>query len=370
MRGGPEALAADRPERAARACVPRSRNGAGRRWPTWRSSRSQRPRSRGWRTCGPPPARIVSRPTSSSAAAPSLVELEQLVAAEPLRERLRGQLMLALYRAGRQGEALDAYRDAVRTLDAELGPNPDRSSSAAQQAILTHDPALLQARAAETPPQAEQRRATATILCAELADFAAVRAVLGDADADRVRVALAGRARDALAAHGATAVTVMGDGFVAAFSAAGAGLACAVELQRAVARQARLEQIPLELRVGVGAGDVAWAGDDYSGTPVVEAQALWRRAGGRHPRRRDRASARRVGHRRAPRTPATLRSAAWFSRSGRGRSAGRRSTRSPCRSRHPSRSTGAPSSSVASRSWRACERHGTTPFAAAAAACS
>ena len=203
-----------------------------------------------------------------------VAELEQLVAAEPLRERLRGQLMLALYRAGRQGEALDAYRDAVRTLDAELGLQPGPELERLQQAILAHDPGLLQTRAAETPPQAEQRRATATILCAELADFAAVRAVLGDADADRVRVALAGRARDALAAHGATAVTVMGDGFVAAFSAAGACLACAVELQRAVARQARLEQIPLELRVGVGAGDVTWAGDDYSGTPVVEAQRL------------------------------------------------------------------------------------------------
>ena len=217
----------------------------------------------------------MSRPTSCCGRGAELVaELEQLVAAEPLRERLRGQLMLALYRAGRQGEALDAYRDAVRTLDAELGLQPGPELERLQQAILAHDPGLLQTRAAETPPQAEQRRATATILCAELADFAAVRAVLGDADADRVRVALDGRARDALAAHGATAVTVMGDGFVAAFSAAGACLACAVELQRAVARQARLEQIPLELRVGVGAGDVAWAGDDYSGTPVVEAQRL------------------------------------------------------------------------------------------------
>jgi DNA-binding SARP family transcriptional activator len=203
-----------------------------------------------------------------------VAELEGLVEREPLRERLRGQLMLALYRAGRQGEALDAYREAVRTLDAELGLHPGPELKRLQQAILAHDPALLQARASEAPPQTVRRRATATILCAELAGFAAARAGLGDAAVDRVRGEYDGRARDVLAAHGATAVKAVGDGLLAAFSTAGDAVACAVELQRAIARQAGREPIPLELRVGVGAGDVAWTGDDYAGTPVVEAQAL------------------------------------------------------------------------------------------------
>src|SRR5688572_9044559 len=97
-----------------------------------------------------------------------VTELEQLVAAEPWRERVRGQLMLALYRTGRQGEALDAYRDAVRTLDAELGLHPGPELERLQRAILAHDPALLGAQAREPSPEAERRRAMATILCAEL----------------------------------------------------------------------------------------------------------------------------------------------------------------------------------------------------------
>ena len=62
--------------------------------------------------------------------------------AHPLRERLRAQLMLALYRSGRQAEALDAYADARRALVEELGLEPGRELRELQQAILAHDPAL------------------------------------------------------------------------------------------------------------------------------------------------------------------------------------------------------------------------------------
>jgi DNA-binding SARP family transcriptional activator len=199
-----------------------------------------------------------------------VAELEGLVAAEPLRERLRGQLMLALYRAGRQGEALDVYRDAVRTLDSELGLRPGPELERLQQAILAHDPALLRAPTGGEPRELERRRATATILVAEVAGWARV----GDADVDGARAAHGRRLRDVLATHGASAVKAVGDGLVAAFASAGAAIACAVEMQRAVDREARRGAVGLELRVGVAAGDVAWAGEDYSGTPVIEAQRL------------------------------------------------------------------------------------------------
>jgi DNA-binding SARP family transcriptional activator len=69
-------------------------------------------------------------------------ELEGLVTRHPLRERLRAQLMLALYRAGRQGEALEVYRAARRTLLAELGIEPGRALRELEHAILEQDPAI------------------------------------------------------------------------------------------------------------------------------------------------------------------------------------------------------------------------------------
>ena len=69
-------------------------------------------------------------------------ELAAAVRAHPLRERLAGQLMLALYRSGRQAEALDAYRDARATLVEELGLEPGEELSELQRRILAHDPAL------------------------------------------------------------------------------------------------------------------------------------------------------------------------------------------------------------------------------------
>jgi YVTN family beta-propeller protein len=69
-------------------------------------------------------------------------ELEELVRANPLRERVREQLMLALYRSGRQAEALEAYRQGRRTLHEELGLEPGPALKELEQAILRHDPAL------------------------------------------------------------------------------------------------------------------------------------------------------------------------------------------------------------------------------------
>jgi WD40 repeat protein/DNA-binding SARP family transcriptional activator len=69
-------------------------------------------------------------------------ELEAAVAEQPLREHLHGQLMLALYRCGRQAEALEAFRAARSRLVEEIGVEPGAKLRALHEAILAQDPAL------------------------------------------------------------------------------------------------------------------------------------------------------------------------------------------------------------------------------------
>ena len=96
----------------------------------------------------------------------ALGELEALIARFPLRERPRELQMLALYRSGRQGEALQAFQSARRTLAEELGVDPGPALVALEQAILRQDPELdAPAREARTeapeagrPPKPTRRR--------------------------------------------------------------------------------------------------------------------------------------------------------------------------------------------------------------------
>jgi WD40 repeat protein/DNA-binding SARP family transcriptional activator len=73
-------------------------------------------------------------------------ELESLIAANPLQERLREQLMVALYRAGRQADALAAYRQTSELLREELGLEPSRRLQELERSILEHDAALDEVR--------------------------------------------------------------------------------------------------------------------------------------------------------------------------------------------------------------------------------
>ena len=105
-------------------------------------------------------------------------ELEGLVEEHSLRERIQGQLMLALYRSGRQADALESYRKARGSLVEELGLEPGRALQELERAILAHDPALdppprrSTTRPAPAAPQARRSgwliAAAGTILLAAL----------------------------------------------------------------------------------------------------------------------------------------------------------------------------------------------------------
>jgi DNA-binding SARP family transcriptional activator len=100
-----------------------------------------------------------------------IAELEQLVAIHPLQERLRAQLMLALYRSGRQAEALQAYQSARLVLGEELGLEPGPALQNLERAILIHDPSL-------DPPHREVDLAARSTRSEDLTDGGATFAEL------------------------------------------------------------------------------------------------------------------------------------------------------------------------------------------------
>jgi DNA-binding SARP family transcriptional activator len=106
-----------------------------------------------------------------------VAELRPLVDEHPLRERLRAQLMLALYRSGRQAEALEVFREARRVLVDELGIEPGAELRRLEHAMLTGDPALddrpdpVEAQPAATEPAVRPDGEVAAQLPHDIADF-------------------------------------------------------------------------------------------------------------------------------------------------------------------------------------------------------
>jgi YVTN family beta-propeller protein len=87
-----------------------------------------------------------------------VAELDGLVRTHPYRERLRGQLMLALYRSGRQADALDAYRDARSVLAEQLGLEPGHDLKDLERRILSQDRSLAAPSDPELPPTPRRGR--------------------------------------------------------------------------------------------------------------------------------------------------------------------------------------------------------------------
>jgi DNA-binding SARP family transcriptional activator len=110
-------------------------------------------------------------------------ELEALAGREPLRERLRGQLMLALYRSGRHADALAPYRDFRAALDTQLGLEPSPRMRELEGRILRQDPGL------DERPQLDPRRGMDPIRYVEsLGGYSIAYQVVGDGPLDIVLV--------------------------------------------------------------------------------------------------------------------------------------------------------------------------------------
>ena len=212
-------------------------------------------------------------------------ELETLVAENPLRERLRGLLMLALYRSGRQAEALDAYRQARETLVGELGIEPSPELQRLEQSILRHDPELdLAEEPSAEPAAAEERRKTVTVLFVGIVDFMNLAAALDPEVLRSVMRRYFDTVRTIVERHGGTVEKFIGDTAMAVFGVplmheddALRAVRSAKDLGDAlVSLNADLERdqgLTLQIRTGINTGEVL-VGDAASGQPVATGPAV------------------------------------------------------------------------------------------------
>jgi DNA-binding SARP family transcriptional activator len=211
-------------------------------------------------------------------------ELDALVHEFPLRERLRGHLMLALYRAGRQAEALEAYQAARHALVDELGIEPGRSLRELEQAVLRQDPALdltddaaddlepaqRVQRAQETAPEVatvvRELRKTVTAVFVWLVATSSTRASLDPEALRRVTSRAFGEINGAVERHGGTIEAVTGDAITAVFGLPAVheddalrAVRAATEIRtdvKVLADELGDEGAQLEFRIGISTGEV------------------------------------------------------------------------------------------------------------------
>jgi DNA-binding SARP family transcriptional activator/DNA-binding beta-propeller fold protein YncE len=224
-------------------------------------------------------------------------ELERLIAVHPLRERLRSHLMLALYRSGRQADALAAYRDARASL-AELGLEPAKELRELERRILTHDPTLAVGVTDEPGGGSDgetlgsRRRwvalAVAFAALLLLAGAAALAfAVIADETGPVPRNSVAvidprsDRVVDRIPVGNTPTRIVVGEGFVWALNSDDRTVSQIDPHRRTLVRTFGLDTVPTDLAAGAGA---LWIGsgdpvavlrvDPASGT-VVRRTVLW-----------------------------------------------------------------------------------------------
>ena len=194
-------------------------------------------------------------------------ELEALAREHPLRERLRELLMLALYRSGRQAEALEAYQAARTALTEELGIEPGRELRELHQRILRQDSALdvaTRRTSASPPPRREQDRApmpvvrkTVTVLFCDLADSTQLGERLDPEALRTVMTRWYDAMRTPIERAGGTVEKFVGDAVMAVFGVPAAHEDDAFRaVQSAVEMRDASTPLGLAVRIGVNTGEV------------------------------------------------------------------------------------------------------------------
>ena len=176
-------------------------------------------------------------------------ELETLVAENPLRERPRGQLMVALYRSGRQAEALEAYQEGRRVLVEELGIDPSPQLQRLERSILNQDSSL----ELTGPARPSLPTGTITLLFTDIEGSTRLLHELGDAYRDLLTEHRR-LFREAVTAHGGVEVDTQGDAHFVVFEGAGDAAAAATLAQQSFTAHAWPEGVELRVRMGMHTG--------------------------------------------------------------------------------------------------------------------
>ena len=192
-------------------------------------------------------------------------ELEALVREHPLRERLRELLILALYRSGRQADALAAYHDARTTLVDELGLEPSQSLRQLEKAILLQDPSL---ELAATRPPADLPTGTVTFLFTDVEGSTELLARLGSSEYAPLLEQHRRLVRAAAAEAGGLEVDTQGDAFFLVFPSAAGAVWAAAQAQRALA------DCELQARIGIHTGEPLLGPSGYVGLDVPRAARI------------------------------------------------------------------------------------------------
>ena len=225
-------------------------------------------------------------------------ELRRIVAEMPLREAFHARLMLALYRSGRQAEALDVYLRARNVLDRELGVEPGPELESLQRAVLDHDPDLAAAPVpmphsqivgppAATSNVAAVRRASRRIVTTLMADISGSTLLGEPIDPETARQPIdrwLGETRATLVRHGGTVQEMPADTVVGIFGAPVAreddplrAVRAAVEMRVGLDTLnevfARDLAVRFEMRVGVNTGEVV-AGEGPASGALVTGDAV------------------------------------------------------------------------------------------------
>jgi predicted ATPase/DNA-binding SARP family transcriptional activator/class 3 adenylate cyclase len=206
-----------------------------------------------------------------------VADAERAVSEFPLREGFWSALMLALYRSGRQSDALRSYTRLRNVLGEELGIEPSTELRDLEEAMLLQNPELDWRPPIGTPDSAESKAfpmGTVTFLLTDIESSTALLEFVGDEVFEQLLQEHHRVVREAIAVHSGIEVSADDSGFFVVFSDAGDALAMATDTQTALCGLGDSDNVQVRVRMGLHTGTGRRVGGTYAGLAVRQASLV------------------------------------------------------------------------------------------------